>query len=49
VTTLVEGVDVEVRLERDAERIPGVSVTGEPVQEQQGGASLAAPVEQMKA
>ena len=46
---LVEGVDVEVRLERDAERVPRVRVPREAVQQEQRRSALAAPVEQVEA
>ena len=49
VAALVDGVHVEVRLERDAERVPGVGVAGEAVQEQQRCAAVAAPVEDVEA
>ena len=42
---LVEGVDVEVRLERDAQRVPRMGVPGEAVQQQERRAALPAPVE----
>ena len=42
---LVQRVDVEVRLQREAQRVPGVRVAGEAVQQQQRGAALAAPVQ----
>ena len=45
VAALVERVDVEVRLQRDAERVPRVGVSGEAVQEQERRPALAAPVE----
>ena len=48
VSALVEGEDVKMRLQRDAERVPGVRVPREAVQEEQRRSSLAAPVEQMQ-
>jgi hypothetical protein len=45
VAALVERPDVEVRLERDRERVPRVGVPREAVEQQEMGASLAAPVE----
>ena len=45
VATLVERPDVEVRLERDRERVPRVGVPREAVEQQQMRAALAAPVE----
>ena len=47
-SALVEGVDVKVRLQRDAEGVPGVRVPGEAVQEEQRRSALAAPVEQVE-
>src|SRR5262249_39689306 len=48
VAALVQGVDVEVRLERDAQRVPRVGVPAEAVQEEERGALLSAPVEGVK-
>jgi peptide/nickel transport system substrate-binding protein len=48
VSALIERVDVEVGLERDAQGIPRVRVAREAVQEQQRRAAFAAPVEQMQ-
>jgi len=48
VTALVHGVDVEMRLERDAQRVPRVRVPGEAVQQQQRRAPLTAPVEDVE-
>src|SRR5881628_1904091 len=47
-TALVEGVDVKVGLQRDAERVPRVRMSREPVQEQERRATVAAPVEDVK-
>src|SRR3989475_12816007 len=44
-TPLVEGVDVKVGLQRDAERVPRVRMSREPVQEQERRATVAAPVD----
>ena len=49
VTALVERQDVEVGLERKAQRVPRVRVAREAVEEQERRASLAAPVEEMQA
>ena len=48
VTALVERVDVKVRLQREAEGVPGVRVPREPVQEQERRAIAATPVEDVK-
>jgi len=48
VAALIEGVDVEVWLERDAQGVPRVRVSREAVQEQQRCPTFAAPVEQME-
>ena len=45
----VERVDMEVRLERDAEGVPGVRVPGEAVEQEQWGAPFPAPVEHVEA
>jgi hypothetical protein len=45
VAALVERPDVEVRLERDGERVPRVGVPREAVEQQEMRAALAAPVE----
>ncbi len=45
---LVERVHVEVGLERDAERVPGVRVAREAVQEHERRAVAAAPVEDVE-
>src|SRR5947209_19305710 len=47
-TPLVEGVDVKVGLQRDAERVPRVRMSGEPVEERERRATVAAPVEGVK-
>src|SRR5207244_2805146 len=49
VAARVERHHVEVRLQRDGERVPGVSVAGEAVQQQQRRAAVAAPVQQVQA
>ena len=46
VTARIQRVHVEVRLQRDGQRVPRVRVAGEAVQQQQGRSVLAAPVEQ---
>ena len=48
VAALVHRVDVEVGLERDAERVPGVRVPGEAVQEEERRAAAAAPVQDVE-
>ena len=47
-TALVERVDVKVRLQREAEGVPGVRVPREPVQEQERRAIAATPVEDVE-
>src|SRR5216117_3630388 len=49
VAARVERHHVEVRLQRDGERVPGVGVAGEAVQQQQRRAAVAAPVQQVQA
>ena len=49
VAALVQRIDVEVRLERDAQRVPGMRVPGEAVQEEQRRAALPAPVQAVQA
>src|SRR5262249_40144670 len=48
VAALVHRVDVEVRLERDAQRVPGMRVSCEAVQEEERRAPAAAPVEHVE-
>src|SRR5262249_25639371 len=48
VPALVQGVDVEVRLQRDAEGVPGVRVSREAVEQEEWGAVLASPVEHVQ-
>src|SRR5262244_441740 len=48
VAALVHRVDVEMRLQRDAERVPGMRVPRESVQEEERGAIAAAPVEHVE-
>src|SRR4030095_11807808 len=48
VTALVERVHVEVWLERGAERVPGMGMPGEAMEEQERRAPVTAPVEQVK-
>ena len=46
---LVQRIDVEVRLERDAQRVPGMGVSGETVQEEERRAPLATPIQAVQA
>src|SRR5438094_5433869 len=49
VAARVESVDVKVGLQRDAERVPRVRMPREAVEEQEGRATVAAPVQDVKA